>query len=251
MPGPGLIHRYPDRGLILAARSCAVLCRHCNRKRLWSRPAPRLPRSVRFGPMFRYIAQTPSIREVILSGGDPLTLGDGTIDWLLGNLRAIPHVEVLRIGSRMPVVLPMRITPDLCGILKRHRPLWFNTQFNAPGELTPEAASACERILLAGIPLSSQAVLLRGVNDSEATLETLYNGLQRMGVRPYYLFQCDPVRGTDLFRVDEERGAAIMGRLWSRLSGLCLPRYVRDDPRRGGKIPVPFACPQDGSCSKL
>ncbi len=235
MPVPGLIRRYGDRCLLLASDRCALHCRHCNRKRLWSRPASgtRLPRLRR---ALEWIARTPAIREVILSGGDPLTGEDGELDQLLGSLRAIPHVEVLRLGSRVPVVLPMRITPDLCRILQRHRPLWLNTQFNHPLEITEESAAACDRILTAGIPVSSQSVLLRGVNDRFEVLRDLFQGLQRISVRPYYLFQCDAVTGTGHFRTSPDAGMGIMERLWRDLSGLCLPRYVQDLPGEGGKV---------------
>jgi lysine 2,3-aminomutase len=234
-PVPGIIRRYGDRCLLLATDRCALHCRHCNRKRLWRRSAsgsrlPRLRRAV------DWISRTPAIREVILSGGDPLTGEDGELDWLLGSLRAIPHVEVLRLGSRVPVVLPMRITGDLCRILQRHRPLWLNTQFNHPKEITEESAAACDRILTRGIPVSSQSVLLRGVNDRYEVLRDLFRGLQRISVRPYYLFQCDAVTGTGHFRTSPAAGMEIMERLWRDLSGLCLPRYVQDLPGEGGKV---------------
>ena len=235
MPVAGLIRRYGNRCLLLAADRCALHCRHCNRKRLWRRPAsgsrrPRLRRAL------EWIARTPAIREVILSGGDPLTRDDGELDWLLGSLRAIPHVEVLRLGSRVPVVLPMRITEDLCRILQQHRPLWLNTQFNHPLEITEESAAACDRILTRGIPVSSQSVLLKGVNDRYEVLRDLFQGLQSIAVRPYYLFQCDAVTGTGHFRTSPAAGLEIMERLWKNLSGLCLPRYVQDLPGEGGKI---------------
>jgi len=241
MPVPGLIRRYPDRCLVLATNRCALFCRHCNRKRFW-RQSPRRFSRTYFQRIIAAVAQEPALREVIVSGGDALMLPDAVLDWLLDSLRRIPHVEVLRIGSRMPAVLPMRIDPALAAMLKRHRPLWFNTQFNHPREITPEAARACELLLTAGIPVSNQAVLLRGVNDDEETLRELFYGLQRISVRPYYLFSCDPVKGTGHFRVDTGRGAAMMDRLWRRTSGLCLPRYVLDSPGEGGKIPLaPFA----------
>jgi len=235
MPVPGLIRRYGDRCLLLAADRCALHCRHCNRKRLWSRPAAG-GRPKRLQRALEWIARTPAIREVILSGGDPLTREDEELDWLMGSLRAIPHVEVLRVGSRVPVVLPMRVTGDLCRVLGRHRPLWFNTQFNHPLEITDDAAAACDRLLTAGIPVSSQSVLLRGVNDRYEVLRDLFRGLQRISVRPYYLFQCDDVRGTGHFHTAPDDGTAIMDRLWRNLSGLCLPRYVQDLPGEGGKV---------------
>lgn len=235
MPVPGLIRRYQDRCLVLATNRCALFCRHCNRKRFWRQSPRRFSRSY-FQRIIDAVAREPALREVIISGGDALMLPDAVLDWLLTSLRGIPHVEVLRIGSRMPAVLPMRIGPALVAVLKRHRPLWFNTQFNHPREITPEAARACELLLTAGIPVSNQAVLLRGVNDDEDTLQELFYGLQRISVRPYYLFACDPVKGTGHFRVDAGRGAAMMDRLWRRTSGLCLPRYVLDSPGEGGKV---------------
>jgi lysine 2,3-aminomutase len=241
MPVPGLIHRYSDRCLMLLTNVCAVNCRHCNRKRLWANQ--RHPgRKAYLQPMFDYIRQNREIREVILSGGDPLTLSDDALAGILRSLRAIPHVEVLRIGSRMPAVLPMRITPDLCAQLRKFRPLWFNTQFNHPQEITPDAARACEMLLAAGIPVSNQSVLLRGVNDSYDIMRELFYGLQRISVRPYYLFQCDPVRGTDHFRTDLRQGMDIMEKLWRNVSGLCLPRFVVDLPGGKGKWPIqPFS----------
>ena len=246
MPVPGLIHRYEDRCLILATHACSVYCRHCNRKHLWGSKRHG-PAKAEFHAMIQYIARTATIREVILSGGDPLTLPDKKLEWLLASLRAIPHVEVIRIGTRVPVVLPMRITRELCDLLARYRPLWLNTQFNHPREVTPEAAQACEKLLLAGIPVSNQSVLLKGVNDDYSTMRDLLYDLQKISVRPYYLFQCDPVKGTDHFRVEIWKGMEIMEKLWSHLSGLCLPRYVLDVPGTRGKIPLQPYSLQTGS----
>ena len=241
MPVPGLIHRYTDRCLIMATNVCAMYCRHCNRKRLWTGGLFAGTHAY-FQPMFDYIRGKKEIREVILSGGDPLTLSDHALAWVLASLRGIPQVEVLRIGSRIPAVMPMRITPELCKMLRKYRPLWFNTQFNHPREITPDAARACEMLLEAGIPVSNQSVLLRGVNDSYEVMRELLYGLQRISVRPYYLFQCDPVRGTDHFRVDLWQGLEIMEKLWCNVSGLCLPRYVVDLPGGKGKAPLqPFS----------
>ena len=235
MPVPGLIHRYADRCLIMATSKCMMYCRHCNRKRRWKAgAADRAP----LRAMIDYVAATPEIREVIVSGGDPLTLPEKVLDEFLGALRAIPHVEVLRIGSRIPVVLPMRITAPLVRILRKHRPLWFNTQFNSPREITPESAEACERLVDAGIPVSNQSVLLKGINDDYETMRRLLYGLQRISVRPYYLFQCDPVRGADHFRVDFWKGMEMMERISRQTSGLCLPRYVIDVPGGRGKMPL-------------
>ena len=188
--------------------------------------------------MIRYISETPQIREVIISGGDPLTLEDHVLEELLVSLRAIPHVEVLRIGSRAPVVMPMRITKDLCRILKRCRPLWFNTQFNHPQEITPASARACNMLLEAGIPVSNQSVLLSGINDSPEIMKNLLYGLQKISVRPYYLFHCDPVKGCEHFRTDVKTGMEMMENIWRQCSGLSLPQYVLDVPGSTGKIPL-------------
>ncbi len=237
MPVPGLIHRYRDRCLFLATNVCAVHCRHCNRKRLWQQ-GPRVATEADVARAVAYIRRRRTIREVILSGGDPLTLGDRRLAFLLEALRTVPHVEVLRIGSRVPVVMPMRITADLCRTLRRFRPLWLNTQFNHPREITPQAARACERLLEAGIPVCNQAVLLRGVNDRRATMQALLHGLQRISVKPYYLFQCDPAAGTRPFWTPPGKGVDIMAGLWGETSGLCLPHYVLDMPGRKGKVPL-------------
>jgi lysine 2,3-aminomutase len=251
MPVCGLIHRYPDRCLAIVTGTCAVYCRHCNRKRMWRTDKPGRTRE-RLQEMVDYVARTPALREVIISGGDPLLISERLLDWFLGALRAIPHVEVLRIGSRAPVTLPMRITPELCAMLKRHRPLWFNTQFNHSREITEASARACEMLLTAGIPVGNQSVLLRGVNDDYESMRELLYGLERISVRPYYLFQCDPVRGTDHFRAEIWTGMEIMERLWRNISGLCLPRYVLDCPGGRGKIPLqPFSLlPETGRGGK-
>jgi lysine 2,3-aminomutase len=240
MPVAGLIHRYPDRCLAIVTNTCALYCRHCNRKRLWGKETP--PEKERLRAMIDYVARTPGLREVIVSGGDPLMIPEKTLDWFLGSLQALPNVEVLRIGSRVPATLPMRITKGLCAMLCKHRPLWFNTQFNHSREITPESARACQMLLEAGIPVSNQAVLLKGVNDDYETMKELLYALERISVRPYYLFQCDPVRGTDHFRSDIWVGMEIMEKLWRNISGLCLPRYVIDSPGGRGKIPLqPFS----------
>jgi lysine 2,3-aminomutase len=237
MPVPKLVHRYPDRCLAIVTETCATYCRHCNRKRFWSAPR-KISLKARLTKMIRYISESPQIREVIISGGDPLTLQDHVLEELLVSLRAIPHVEVLRIGSRAPVVMPMRITKDLCRILKRSRPLWFNTQFNHPQEITPASARACNMLLEAGIPVSNQSVLLGGINDSAEIMKKLLYGLQKISVRPYYLFHCDPVKGCDHFRTDVKTGMKMMENIWRQCSGLSLPQYVLDVPGSTGKIPL-------------
>ena len=237
MPVLGLIHRYPDRCVAIVTHACMTHCRHCNRKRMWLHGKSAKDRQY-LQKMIDYIGETASLREVIVSGGDPLTLEDGILEWFLRSLRSIPHVEVLRIGSRAPVVMPMRVTHGLCSMLRRYRPLWFNTQFNHPNEITEESARACEMLLDAGIPVSNQSVLLRKVNDSYEIMRDLLYGLQRISVRPYYLFQCDAVEGTDHFRTEIRPGLKMMENLWESMPGLCLPQYVIDAPREGGKVPL-------------
>lgn len=237
MPVPKLVHRYPDRCLAIVTEICATHCRHCNRKRFWSRPHQPSVKN-RLQKMIRYITASPQIREVIISGGDPLILDDLVLEQFLASLRAIPHVEILRIGSRIPVAMPMRITKDLCRMFKRYRPLWFNTQFNHPVEITSEAARACNMLQEAGIPVSNQSVLLKGVNDSPEVMQNLLYGLQKISVRPYYLFHCDPAKGCAHFRTDPGAGIALMEKIWQQCSGLCLPQYVLDVPGKSAKIPL-------------
>ena len=237
MPAPKLIHRYPDRVVAMVTKNCAMYCRHCNRKRFWKSPeAPPLKR--RLDKMVRYVAQRPQVREVILSGGDPLIYDDAKLEMILSSFASIPHVKVLRMGSRTPAVLPMRITQNLCRILKRYRPLWFNTQFNHPSEITEDAVRACNMIQDAGIPVSNQSVLLKGVNDSPDVMQRLLYQLQEISVRPYYLFHCEPVQGCGHFRTDIQAGVEMMETLRRRCSGLALPQYVADLPGRAGKAPL-------------
>lgn len=237
MPVPKLVHRYSDRCLAIVTETCATYCRHCNRKRFWSQ-SNHLSLKTRFQNMIRYITESPQIREVIISGGDPLILDDHILENLLSSLRAIPHIDVLRIGSRVPVVMPMRITKELCRILKRYRPLWFNTQFNHPSEITSESARACNMLQEAGIPVSNQSVLLQGINDSPDVMRSLFYGLQKISVRPYYLFHCDPAKGCLHFRTEPKASIALMDKIWQQCSGLCLPQYVLDVPGCAGKLPL-------------
>jgi lysine 2,3-aminomutase len=235
MPVPGVIRRYRDRCVLLATSACPVYCRHCTRKHgLSGRRAH--PRLAPLRDVARYLRRHPEIREVIVSGGDPLTLPTPRLDRLLAALRRGTAVEILRLGTRAPVTLPQRVTPELARMLRRHRPLWLNTHFNHPVEITPDAVRACERLADAGIPLGNQTVLLRGVNDDADTLEALFRGLLRARVRPYYLLQCDPVAGVGHFRVGLSRGRAIMRELRGRLSGLALPAYVADRAGADSKI---------------
>jgi len=234
---PGLIHRYPDRVLLLAAHECAVRCRHCNRKRTWKRPEA-LTNGAQIDAVCNYLKKNPGVREVILSGGDPLMLPTERLDKLLSSIKKIPTIEVIRIGTRVPVTLPMRITQKLADLLKNYRPLWVNTHFNHPAEITPLAIEACEKLLCAGIPVSNQTVLLKGVNDDVEILKNLFTRLQSIMVRPYYLFHCDKVKGTDHFRTSIIKGIKIMEELWCTIGGLCMPKYVVDLPDGGGKAPV-------------
>ena len=236
MPVPGLIHRFPDRALVMTTTDCAVRCRHCTRKNVL--PTTRRPDSSAFEKMLQYLRSTESVREVLISGGDPLLLETETLDWLLRELNLIPHVEVLRIGTRVPVVLPMRIDDELCDMLAGHRPLWLNTQFNHPNELTDVAVAACERLVGRGIPVSNQTVLLRGINDDEQTMRDLCNGLQRASIRPYYVFECDPIAGIQHFRTEPGVGARLSEQMRLTLGGLSLPRFVADVPGEGGKLPL-------------
>ena len=255
MPVPGLIRRYRDRAVLLATDRCAVYCRHCTRKHSVGGARGGLARAafggfeaareapVRLQAVTAYLRRHPEIREVLVSGGDPLLLSDDRIDALLRAVRSVSSIEIVRVGTRVPVTLPQRITPRLARILSRHHPLWLNTHFNHPAELSADAAAACARLADAGIPLGNQTVLLRGLNDRPGVLETLCRGLLRMRVRPYYLLQCDPVAGAGHFRVPIPKGAALVRELRRRLSGLGVPQYVRDIAGAPGKVPVPGASP--------
>ncbi len=235
-PVPGLIHRYPDRVIFLASARCPVLCRFCMRKRLAGRSRPLSGRDE--AAVVAYIAATPSIREVILSGGDPFLLEDDHLDDLLARISALPHVETLRIHTRVPGALPQRVTRRLTDILRKYHPLYVNIHCNHPGEITPAMAAACARMADAGLPLGSQTVLLKGVNDSAEVMRTLMRRLLRVRVKPYYLHHPDLVRGTAHFRVPVERGLAIMRSLYGYLSGSAVPRYMIDLPGGGGKVPL-------------
>lgn len=233
-PVPGLIHRYPDRALLVAGTACAVLCRHCMRKRVWGTPAAAAADSYRAA--LDYLRTHTGIREVLVSGGDPLLLPEARLFGLLTALRAIPHIEVIRLGTRLPVVLPQRFTPRFCARLGAAAPLWLATHFNHPRELTPETATAAERLLRAGIPVVNQSVLLAGVNDDAETLAQLCTGLLRQRIKPYYLFHGDPVAGTLHFRTGIARGLELMAALERSVSGLAVPAFAFDLPAGGGKI---------------
>ncbi len=237
MPVPGLVHRYPDRALLIATTTCASYCRHCTRKRV-AGTRETLISAKRLQQVVDYLLAHPEICDVIVSGGDPLTMPTSVIEAVLSALRPIKSVQIIRIGTRVPVVLPMRITDELTTMLRKYHPLWINTHFNHPNELTQEAASACAKLIDAGIPLGNQTVLLRGVNDSPQTIEQLCRGLVRMRVRPYYLYQCDLIRGVEHFRTPLSRGIEIMEYLRGKVSGVAIPNFVVDAPHGGGKIPV-------------
>ena len=234
----GLVHRYPDRALFLVTGFCSTYCRYCTRSRLVGDQNKRHLNREQWDRAISYIELNPAIRDVLLSGGDPLTLPDESIEYLLSRLSHIPHVEFLRLGTKVPVVLPQRITPSLISILKRFRPLWMSIHFTHPDEITPETAQACERLADAGIPLGSQTVLLKGINDSVDTMKKLVHELLKVRVRPYYLYQCDPILGSSHFRTPVEKGLEIIRGLRGHTSGYAVPHYVIDAPQGGGKIPL-------------
>jgi lysine 2,3-aminomutase len=234
---PGLVHRYPDRVLMVLTDICPMLCRHCTRKREWHNGGWVRTQS-EIKNMLDYIRRHKNIRDVILSGGDPLTLSTHRLEDVISKLRQIDHVEIIRIGTRFPVVLPHRIDDELCSMLSKYGPIWLNTQFNHPHEITPESAAACERLLRAGVPVNNQSVLLRGINDSVATQKKLCNGLLKIKVRPYYLFQCDEVQGTEHLRTPIEVGIKIIDGMRGHTSGLAIPTFVIDLPEGGGKVPI-------------
>jgi lysine 2,3-aminomutase len=233
----GLVHRYPDRCLFLVTNVCAAYCRYCTRSRLVSNA-----QGYDFHPNYenalRYIERHPEIRDVLLSGGDPLLLSDGKLDYLLGRLRAIPHVEFIRIGTRVPVFLPQRVTPGLEDVMRRHGPVWMSIHVNHPRECTEELYRAAERLSFAGVPLGNQSVLLRGVNDDVETMRSLVHRLLMMRVRPYYLYQCDLITGSRHLRADVRKGLEIVQALRGYTTGYAIPQFVIDAPGGGGKVPI-------------
>jgi lysine 2,3-aminomutase len=237
-PVPGVIHRYPDRALFLVTEFCSTYCRYCTRSRLVGRSHRMVFQKKQWDQAIAYIEATPAIRDVLLSGGDPLTLPDEKLEYILSRLRQIPHVEMLRIGTKAPVVLPHRITPALTRMLRRFHPLWMSIHFTHPEELTPEVREACTRLADAGIPLGSQTVLLAGVNDRVETMKDLVHGLMRIRVRPYYLYQCDPILGSSHFRTPVAKGLEIIRGLRGHTTGYAVPSFVIDAPGGGGKIPL-------------
>lgn len=237
-PVKGLTHRYPDRVLLVLTSSCAVYCRHCTRKRQWKFGCEKILSQGEIKSAMDYIASRPDIRDVLISGGDPLTLPSPFLDDILKGIRDIPHVEIIRIGTRVPVVMPQRIDVPLLETLDKYGPIWLNTQFNHPREITEDSAAACDLLLRKGIPVNNQTVLLKGINDRPEIIKKLNQGLLRIKVRPYYLFQCDPVVGTEHFRTSIWIGVEIIEHLRGHTSGLAIPHFVVDLPGGGGKVPV-------------
>ncbi|MGI6720533.1 MAG: lysine 2,3-aminomutase [Anaerovoracaceae bacterium] len=236
-PAPGLTHRYPDRVLFLITDQCSMYCRHCTRRRLAGETDG--ARSMEdIDACIEYIRNTPVVRDVLLSGGDCLLVEDDVLEYIIKNLREIPHVEIVRLGSRTPVVLPQRITDDLVNMLKKYHPIWLNMHYNHPKELTPESKEACRKMADAGIPLGNQSVLLRGVNDCPHIMRDLVHGLVRNRVRPYYIYQCDLSLGIEHFRTTVAAGIEIIEGLRGHTSGYAVPTFVVDAPGGGGKIPV-------------
>jgi lysine 2,3-aminomutase len=234
---PGLVHRYPDRVLFLTTGTCSTYCRYCTRSRMVGNPGGEYQFSTRqYEKALAYLEAHTEIRDVLLSGGDPLSIGDDKLDWLLTRLRAIKHIEFLRIGTKIPMVLPQRITKSLVAVLKKHHPLWLSMHVTHPRELTPEVTEATARLADAGIPLGSQTVLLKGINDDPAIMKPLMQGLLKRRVKPYYLYQCDPIRGSSHFRTTVEKGLEIISALRGHTTGYASPMFAVDAPGGGGKI---------------
>ena len=236
-PVPGLTHRYPDRVLFLITDMCAMYCRHCTRRRFAGQKDAASP-TERIDKAIEYIANTPQVRDVLLSGGDALLMSDDRIEYILKKLREIPHVEIIRFGSRTPVVMPQRITDDFVNMLKQYHPIWLNTHFNHPNEITKESAEACAKLANAGVPLGNQSVLLRGINDCTYVMKELVHGLVKIRVRPYYIYVCDQSMGISHFRTPVSKGIEIIENLRGHTSGYAVPTFVVDAPGGGGKIPV-------------
>jgi lysine 2,3-aminomutase len=237
-PVPGLVHRYPDRALFVITDICPLLCRHCTRKREWEGDNWWIRKRDQLEAAIAYLRKTPAIRDVIISGGDPLTVDNDGLEWILSQLRSIPHIEMIRFGTRFPVVLPQRIDEGFCRIIDKYGPIWLNTHFNHPNEISPEATRAVRELLRAGVPVNNQCVLLRGINDSVETQLALSHALLKARIRPYYLFHADDVRGTEHLRTPVETGIKIIEGLRGHTSGLGVPTFVVDVPGGGGKIPL-------------
>ena len=236
-PVPGITHRYPDRVLFLITDMCSMYCRHCTRRRFAGHNDGGVTKE-RIDAAIDYIRETPVVRDVLLSGGDALLVSDERLEYIISALREIPHVEIIRIGSRAPVVCPQRITPKLVEMLKKYHPVWLNTHFNHAKEITSESKAACERLANVGIPLGNQSVLLKGVNDNVHIMRELVHELVKMRVRPYYIYQCDLSNGIEHFRTPVAKGIEIIEGLRGHTSGYCVPTFVVDAPGGGGKIPV-------------
>ena len=236
-PVPGLTHRYPDRVLMLVTDQCSMYCRHCTRRRFAGQKDCEVQIS-RIDKYIEYVAAHPEVRDVLLSGGDALLLSDEKLEGIIKRLREIKHVEIIRIGSRTPVVMPQRITPELCAMLKKYHPIWLNTHFNHPNEITPESRRACEMLADAGVPLGNQSVLLAGVNDCVHVMKRLVHELVKLRVRPYYIYHCDLSMGLEHFRTPVSKGIEIIEGLRGHTSGFAVPTFVVDAPGGGGKIPV-------------
>ena len=236
-PTPGLTHRYPDRVLFLITDMCSMYCRHCTRRRFAGQTDKECGVD-RIEKALEYIRNTPTVRDVLLSGGDALMVSDKRLEYIISELRKIPHVEIVRLGTRTPVVCPQRITPELCSMLKKYHPIWINTHFNHPNEVTPESSRACEMLADAGIPLGNQSVLLRGVNDCVHVMRKLVHEIVKIRVRPYYIYQCDLSMGLEHFRTPVSKGIEIIEGLRGHTSGYCVPTFVVDAPGGGGKTPV-------------
>ncbi|MSP95437.1 MAG: KamA family radical SAM protein [Alphaproteobacteria bacterium] len=246
---PGLVHRYPDRVLFLTTGTCSTYCRYCTRSRLVGNPGGEYQFNVRnWDRAFDYLEAHPEIRDVLLSGGDPLTIGDDKLDYLLGRLRSIKHIEFVRIGTKVPTVLPQRVTKDLVKMLRKHHPLWMSLHFTHPTELTPEVTESTARLADAGIPLGSQTVLLKGINDDAAVMKKLMHGILMRRVKPYYLYQCDPIKGSGHFRTSVDKGIEIVKALRGHTTGYATPIFVIDAPGGGGKIQMApdFVVGRDG-----
>jgi lysine 2,3-aminomutase len=236
-PVPGLVHRYPDRVLMLVTTQCATYCRYCTRSRIVGDPSATFSRA-EFEMQIEYLKRTPQVRDVLLSGGDPLVLAPKILEEILSRLREIEHIEIVRIGSRVPVFMPMRVTDELCEMLQKYHPLWLNIHVNHPNEISQELAQATDKLTRAGVPLGNQAVLLAGVNDNIHIQRQLVQDLVRIRVRPYYLYQCDLVEGAGHFRTPVAKGIEIMEGLRGHTSGYAVHQYIVDAPGGGGKIPV-------------
>ena len=236
-PTPGLTHRYPDRVLFLITDQCSMYCRHCTRRRFAGQHDKIQPRE-KIEKAIAYIRNTPAIRDVLLSGGDCLLVEDDILEYIIKELRAIPHLEIIRLGTRTPVVMPQRITTELVNMLKKYHPIWLNAHFNHPNEITPESTEACAKLVDAGIPVGNQSVLLRGINDCVHIMRDLMHKLVKIRVRPYYIYQCDLSFGIEHFRTTVSKGIEIIEGLRGHTTGFCVPTFVVDAPGGGGKIPV-------------